>query len=49
MTIVIFKNIGGPKGIVMEFDSEYLREKTLPKRVINVTTKYDYRKRKSKN
>lgn len=45
---VVRKNvpIGGDlppnKGSVMEFDSEYLREKTLPKTVVNVTIQYDY-------
>jgi hypothetical protein len=45
---VVRKNVpvGGDllpnKRIVMEFDSEYLREKTLPKTVVNVTIQYDY-------
>ena len=45
---VVRKNIpiGGDlppdKGSVMEFDSEYLREKTSPKNVVNVTIQYDY-------
>jgi hypothetical protein len=30
------------KGLVVEFDSEYLREKTVPKTVVNVTIQYDY-------
>lgn len=45
---VVRKNIpvGGDlppnKGSVMEFDSEYTREKTMPKTVVNVTIQYDY-------
>ncbi|MGB8218121.1 MAG: hypothetical protein WCE94_12545 [Candidatus Methanoperedens sp.] len=45
---VVRKNvpIGGDllpnKGQVMEFDSEYLREKTLPKTEVNVTIQFDY-------
>jgi hypothetical protein len=45
---IVRKNIpvGGDlppdKGSVMEFDSEYLREKTLPKTIVNVTIQYDY-------
>ena len=30
------------KGFIMEYDSEYLREKTSPKTVVNVTIQYDY-------
>lgn len=30
------------KGNVMEFDSEYLRERTVPKTVVNVTVKFDW-------
>ncbi len=45
---VVRKNVpvGGDllpnKGNVMEFDSEYLRERTVPKTVVNVTIQYDY-------
>ncbi|MCX9026338.1 MAG: hypothetical protein OIN85_09625 [Candidatus Methanoperedens sp.] len=45
---VVRKNVpvGGDlppnKGQVMEFDSEYLREKTLPKTEVNVTIQFDY-------
>lgn len=43
MTSVIFKNFGGPnKGIVMEFDSEYTREMTMPKTDVNITIQYDW-------
>ena len=30
------------KGNVMEFDSEYLRERTIPKTVVNVTVQFDW-------
>jgi len=45
---VVRKNVpvGGDllpnKGNLMEFDSEYLRERTIPKTVVNVTIQYDY-------
>jgi hypothetical protein len=45
---VVNKNIpvGGDlppdKGSVMEFELEYLREKTLPKTVVNITIQYDW-------
>jgi len=45
---VVRKNVpvGGDllpnKGLVMEFDSEYLRERTVSKTVVNVTIQYDY-------
>ncbi|NJD54234.1 MAG: hypothetical protein FIB07_15380 [Candidatus Methanoperedens sp.] len=45
---VVRKNVpvGGDllanKGNVMEFDSEYLREKTVPKTVVNVTVQFDW-------
>ena len=50
MTIVVFNNFGGLKRLVMDFDSKYSRENNLPKRVLNVPTKYDnMEKGKSKN
>lgn len=45
---VVRKNVpvGGDllanKGQFMEFDSEYLRERTIPKTVVNVTVKFDW-------
>jgi len=46
---VVRKNVpvGGDllanKGQFMEFDSEYLRERTIPKTVVNVTVKFDWK------
>lgn len=45
---VVRKNVpvGGDmlpdRGLVMEFDSEYLREKTMPKTEVNVTVQFDW-------
>ncbi|VVB89298.1 Uncharacterised protein [uncultured archaeon] len=45
---VVRKNVimGGDllsnKGVVMEFDSEYVRERTIPKTVVNVTIQFDW-------